>query len=224
MSSTSPFTVTKPNDTQIENFYTWAMNAASVVSNPIFKNVFYTHDCINYVNQIQNISDVLRKNACGDVPFTGGSTRNDPLPIRNNEPIFLPLMHTFMSDNEVDENGNRLDQAVINGILDHENGLVRKEDLNASIQDLAVGGPQPLAPDLTEFLSEVVTFSLTIPADSALADKVEFAQPKGVTLNVRAQGYFALISNIPRGLYRIISNGFGVRNYKAFIDYFVEVT
>jgi hypothetical protein len=226
--SSRDFNVAKPNDDQIGNHWTWLLSV-SPDSNPIYKGIFYMRACYKYIDDIQNTTSPQRINLCDDTANTVGSQSN-PHSIPNNVPIFLPLLYTFVHDKNFDENGDPLTPAKMNVILDNENKVVSSGDLNATIENLtARTGEQPIDRDLISYRTyfpskpDTATFSLTIPDRSALADKLEFAERERITVNVRAQGFFLLLSNITPATYHIRSFCHGIRNHKAFMDYYLQV-
>ena len=128
------------------------------------------------------------------------------------------------------ENGDPLTPVKIYVILDNENRVVSRGDLNATIENLSAGtSERPIDRDLLSYrtsfpsTSDTAIFSLTIPDGSALADKLEFAERERITVNARSQGFFLLLSNIALATYHIRSNCHGIRNHKAFMDYYLQV-
>jgi hypothetical protein len=52
---------------------------------------------------------------------------------------------------------------------------------------------------------------------------MEFPQPEDVTVPARAAGLYRVISNLAPGTYRIANFSHGVRLYKHFMEYYIQV-
>jgi hypothetical protein len=225
----SDFQVDKPSDAEMQNYWNWLLGQDPDHHNPI-NGVFYMRACYGYINEIQNLMspNPQRKNLCDNHPNTVGSESN-PISIANNVPIIIPLLDTVVTDHDL-VNGTP-SSTLMNNILDGENDQVGSSDLSAKIANLTA---QTSLHDIDENLMQFRTtspstsdsdmFPLTIDTNSTLADRVEFAIPKGVTVQARLQGFYLKLHDIaPSNEYYIKIRCHGVRKYKAFMDYYIYV-
>jgi hypothetical protein len=113
-------------------------------------------------------------------------------------------------------------------ILQEENGAVRHRDLRLSIQRLPRpgGGSAGARSDVDVFTNHRTSanFSLDIPSNSALADRLEYPIRAGHYRNARAEGFYVLIKFNNPAVYRIRSHGFGARDYVSRTDYYIEIS
>ena len=231
----SDFQVTRPNDDQIQRYWSWLLSVNPDI-NPIpspNNDVFYLRAWYNYIDDIQDArSDhPKRKNVGGDNPFTVGS-ESQPFHISNNVCIFVPLLDTVVTDHDHDSNGNLLTDAdAINSILKNENDQIKEGNLKATIENLTAGtGEQDIDGNLLRFRttspsnSNAAMFPLTIPQGSTLADKMEFPAPQGLTVQARAEGVYLLLCNLtPGNTYHIKNRNHGLRHYNVHNDYYIYV-
>ena len=107
-------------------------------------------------------------------------------------------------------------------VLDIENKVVGHGQISATIQEIESGkSPEPIVDDLEDHLYTTNEFKLTINAHSELAPYMEYSMRPG-DYKAKVKGYFALFGLAKPGSYRIISQGFGVRNYVSLIECSVE--
>jgi hypothetical protein len=226
------FQVRIPDDVTIQNYWNWLLGA-DPDGNPIPNgNVFYMHASYDYVDDLQEprSQHPQRINLSGDIPSTAGS-ESQPVNIPKNVSIFHPLLDTVVTDHDVNSNGVPLTVAEMKDILDDENGQVRVRHLNATINNLTKNtGPQAIHGNLLGFRttapssSNSATFDLTVHPNSPFADKLEFAFPRGITVQARAEGFYVELYDItPGDTYHISSRCHGVRGYKAYMDYYIHV-
>ncbi len=213
-------TVQPATDDQIRNYWRWLLGA-DPDSNPIPNgDVLYTRGCFNYVDDIRDSGGgpPRRTNAGCD-----GDAHTDSATIGSNISIVLTLVDTLVHNQNRARDGHLLTINEQDDILNEEN---RPENvqLDASVENLTDG----TSLNIVQFaqVSNIVTISnLNIPSNSALADRLEFAEQRNITVNGRAKGYYLLIRGLTPGKeYRIRSNCSGVRRYKDVKNYHITIS
>jgi hypothetical protein len=214
-------TVRPASDDQIRDFYKWLLGA-DPDSDPIPNgDVFYMRECLNYVDNIEDRGSAppRRTNAGCD-----GDAHTDSATIASNISIVLPLVHTLVHNQNRARDGHFLSTVEQEDILDEENSS-QKVQLKASIENLTDGTSDRNIDRFAQVSNIVRISNLNIPSNSALADKLEFAEQKNNTVNLRAKGYFLEISGLASGKeYRIQSDCGGVRGYEAKTDYHITIS
>lgn len=199
-------------------------------NNPVYKNTIFTRGSQNYrdvhsIEKSKNAS-VRRKNFSGlskETPSITNTVGSQSNPLRNTSNlVFITVLDTIALEQEIDENGRIIPQ---DDVLREENDSVELEDVQLTIQK--IGGSESVV-DLSDIIFKNhrtgATFSLDVPKESALAERLEYKIRVDKTYpNAKTLGYYALIKFNTPGVYRIKSIGNGVRGYTSRADYHIEI-
>lgn len=218
------FQIGDPNEQQIQDY--WKLLLSINPDNNPYNGVFYMRASYNYVHAVDDQSHAQRVNLSGSNANSVG-TQDKPVQISSKVPVFVAVLDTIAHDKYLNQSGTPLTINEMNKMLDKENEVISQGDVRANIENLTTGaGPVSIVPAIKILSSPSAsnaTFRLAIPTGSKLAAKLEFPLPEGITVNARAAGLYELISNISPGKYHITNFSLGVRAYKAFMDYYIEV-
>ena len=233
-------------ETLVRNYWNWLLSEKVDVpvgdykdENDNTRKVLYMRMIYGYANRWDVSSHELkasRKNV-SSLNRMGGPP-NTPIKVEADTAIFLPVIDSCEGDFDRDVNGQPLTPEGMNYILNRENEdvaikinngkirpTIRKINENKSI--LETPGEIVNVKDLHGYLISVPgddegTFPLEVPDTSRLAQSLEFEIAKGQTYNARAEGTYIIFTLEP-GKYQIRSSAEGLREYKSFMNYYVEV-
>ena len=198
------------------------MKRRSVLDTHVDKNTLFMRGCYDY-RDVHSLQDIIRRGFCGDTEESPSiihsvGSRNGPFNPGGKLPVFTPVLDTIALRPDTDENGIPL---TPDDVLHEENNAVTPRDVHLTIQKLNGGGAPTSVPVFTDHRYSAPV-DLEVPSDSALADRMERPIRPDRYPNARAEGFYVLIRfNLP-GVYRIRSHGFGVRNYRSLMDYYIE--
>jgi hypothetical protein len=225
------FTVLSPGaayDRYIENYWNFLLGRDPC--NPIFRNTFFMRPCYNYRN-VHSISpsSVHRQNFCGVTSEScktspsrvySEGTPDTPFLLRGVKEVFIPVLCTLATDDEVGADGETIPQLEI---LRAENDIVTPRDIGATIQ-VGSGQKEDIVSNLFEYRRKTASpFILKVSDDSRLADFMEFEVSRATTHDrALSEGYFLVLEFDTPGTYHIEAEGYGVRGYVSLMNYYIQ--
>jgi len=147
-------------------------------------------------------------------------TKESRLKIREGTPLFIPVINTwFYLDDEYD--GQIMKNEVI------MRNIARRDTVNGGDQGIRImdfgGNTSPLVDDLNDFIIESPLFSLKVSEKNPFKGTLDRPIEAG-TYYALSVGIFVIISNIPKGTYRLSVFGRGIGTYLTRTVYDIEVT
>jgi hypothetical protein len=224
------YDVLRPTDSKyaqyIEQYWNWLLSD-NPKDDPIYKGTFFMRACYDYA-----YTESGRQNLCGigsqapKYPLVNSiGSRRKPFPVSISKTVLLPLIDSVFHDKILSsQSGEPLTPAEMDTNLNKENNAIPPGDVSATISriDPPPHYTQDIVPSPHTYMSGIVPFSLKIPDNSSLADKMEWEFPRG-TVKARSKGMYLALKFNNKGTYEIVAKSHGSDNYQAFMHYIIKV-
>ena len=210
----------------VKGYWNWLLGRYS--NNPIHNGVLYMRACYEYRYVTSADNEIQRNNN-----LCGGRPHQPPVPRATTDtPIFCPMIDACFDETYTDESGNfdeSLMRAACNRDIDRTERSTNGRFATVPTITGDLGGPYDIVPqpDIENHRMEIPqsgTFSLNVPANGLLRDKMEDPAPPGSgPFQAVAVGYYIVFKITDKGEYIIRSSARGPREYIANMVYRIKV-
>lgn len=213
----------------VTKYWTWLLGNAS--NKPLSDGVLYMRACYKYVNSVSQDNVVRRNNIeCGTRP------NREPVDsgVTTDTPIFCPMIDACFDESYIDDRGTNFDESLMRQACNRDIDLTERLATGrfATVPNIMRGpsGPEDIVrqPDIDGHRMEIPqkgTFTLSVPSDGLLREKMEDPAPTGEgPFQAVAVGYYIVFKIKGRGQYTVNSRARGPRNYIANMSYDITVS